>query len=81
MIYRLHQDRTVRAVRASLPQAAADELTLALDGILANPKAGTSPYGIDDGVTRLLVLSRSMAVLLVNEGTRVVTLLQITHLG
>ncbi|MFF0409100.1 hypothetical protein ACFYUY_01525 [Kitasatospora sp. NPDC004745] len=81
MIYRLHQDRTVRAVRESLPQAAADELKLALDGILVDPKAGTQPYGIDDGITRTLVLSRTVVVLLVNDETRMITLLSVTHLG
>ncbi|MFG2919290.1 hypothetical protein ACGF0D_41235 [Kitasatospora sp. NPDC048298] len=80
MVYRLHQDRTVRTVRDGLPDAAADELTLALDRVLANPKATTDPYGVDDGVTRMLILSKSMAVLLVNDETLVITLVHITCL-
>jgi hypothetical protein len=79
MIYRLHQDRTVRAVRESLPQAAANELTLALGKVLEDPKGATQPYGIDDGVTRMLVLSRTIVMLVVNEETMLVTLANITH--
>ncbi|MGW2371709.1 hypothetical protein [Kitasatospora sp. NPDC001683] len=81
MIYRLHLDRTVRAVRDSLPQAAADELKLALRTILADPKGGTQPYGIDDGVTRMLVLSHTIAVLVVNDEAMRVTLASITFAG
>jgi hypothetical protein len=81
MIYRLYQDSTVGAVRDSLPQAAADELTLALDGILADPKAGTLPYGIDDGVSRMLILPLTIAVLLINEEKLRLTLVSVTHGG
>ena len=80
MIYRLHQDRAIRAVRATLPGPAALELTRALDGVLADPKSTTTPYGVDDGVMRLLTLSEVMAVLMVNEATATITLLQITSL-
>jgi hypothetical protein len=47
-----------------------------------DPYGTTEPYGIDDGVTRTLVLDQAVAVLLISHAPRkILRILQITYLG
>ena len=46
------------------------------------PYGTSEPYGIDDGVTRTLVLQGTVAVLLISHAPRkTLRILQIIHLG
>lgn len=80
MTYSLHVDRTWRAVWDALPPTASEQFTNAMARVCDDPKVATDAYGIDDGFMRELVLPSVMAVLLVNEFTRRVTILNITYL-
>ncbi|WP_327350621.1 hypothetical protein [Streptomyces sp. NBC_01304] len=81
-MYELRYDATVEAVWDSLPQQARDEFDRAVHAACEDPYGATEPYGIDDGVTRTLVLERTVAVLLLTHAPRqLLRILQITHLG
>jgi hypothetical protein len=81
-VYELRYDPTIEAVWDSLPDQARDEFDRALLDACQDPYGTTDPYGIDDGVTRTLVLQRTVAVLLISHAPRkIVRILQITHLG
>ncbi|MFE7129504.1 hypothetical protein ACFVIM_01445 [Streptomyces sp. NPDC057638] len=80
-MYELRYDTTVKAVLDSLPQAARVELREAMIRVCKDPYATTVPYGVDDGMTRHLVLSHTMAVLLITHiPAKAVRILQVTHL-
>ncbi|MFD5734377.1 hypothetical protein ACFWIY_16275 [Streptomyces sioyaensis] len=49
--------------------------------VCEDPIEATQPYGIDDGVTRQLVLDDMIAILLVTPAMKRVRILQISHLG
>lgn len=81
-MYELRYDPTIEAVWDSLPEDARDEFDRAILAACQDPYGSTEPYGIDDGVTRTLVLTRSLAVLLLNHApTKTLRILQITYLG
>lgn len=81
-MYELRYDATIEAVWDSLPETARDELDRAIYAACQDPYGTTQPYGIDDGVTRTLVLTHSLAVLLISQAPRkTLRILQITHLG
>lgn len=81
-MYELRYDPTIEAVWDSLPDQARDEFDRAILAACENPYSATEPYGIDDGVTRTLVLQRTVAVLLITHAPRkTLRILQITHLG
>ncbi|UPZ27690.1 hypothetical protein MUK60_07560 [Streptomyces sp. LRE541] len=81
-MYELRYDPTIEAVWDSLPEPARDEFDRAILAACENPYGATEPYGIDDGITRTLVLDHTVAVLLVTQTPRqTVRILQITHLG
>lgn len=83
MTFQLKIDSVVQAVYDSLPDAAALSLTLALAEVCEDPIGHTDPYGVDDGVTRLLILDSVMAMLLVTDtpAMQVVRVLQIAYDG
>ncbi|MEV6781201.1 hypothetical protein [Streptomyces sp. NPDC051098] len=83
MTFRLKIDPVVQAVYDSLPDDVASTLTLALAEVCDDPFARTDPYGVDDGVTRLLILDRVIAMLLVTNtpAMQAVRILQITYDG
>ncbi|MFD9072835.1 hypothetical protein [Streptomyces lasiicapitis] len=81
-MYELRYDPTIEAVWDSLPEQARDEFDRAILIACEDPFGATEPYGIDDGVTRTLVLQRTVAVLLISHTPRkILRILQITHLG
>jgi len=82
MSYRLRITPDLRRVWETLPQQAAEELTVALARVCDDPLGETVPYdGDEDGVMRELVLPSVVAVLLVLDGTKSVHLMQLAHLG
>ncbi|MCX4706708.1 hypothetical protein [Streptomyces sp. NBC_01373] len=81
MFYRLKYGPAAEAVHESMPSAASEALTLALDDACHDPLGVTQPYGEDDGVVRMLVTEQSFAVLLVGQQTKTLTVLQVTYLG
>mgnify|MGYP001585784016 CR=1 FL=1 len=81
-MYELRYDPTIDAVWDSLPDRARDEFDRAILAACEDPFGATEPYGIDDGVTRTLVLAHTVAVLLITQVPRkTLRILQITHLG
>jgi len=81
-VYELRYDATIEAVWDSLPDQARDEFDRAILAACEDPFGATEPYGIDDGVTRTLVLTHTVAVLLISQAPRkILRILQITHLG
>ena len=81
-MYELRYDPTVEAVWDSLPEEARSEFDRAILAAYEDPYGATEPYGIDDGVTRTLVLTHTVAVLLISHVPRkILRILQITHLG
>jgi hypothetical protein len=81
-VYELRYDPTIEAVWDSLPEPARDEFDRAILAACEGPYDATEPYGIDDGVTRTLVLQSTVAVLLISHAPRkILRILQITHLG
>lgn len=81
-MYELRYDPIIEAVWDSLPEPARDRFDRAILAACEDPYGSTEPYGIDDGVTRTLVLPDTAAVLLISQAPRpIVRILQITHLG
>lgn len=81
-MYELRYDTTIEAVWDSLPQPARDAFDRALIAACEDPYGTTEPYGLDDGITRTLVLEHTVAVLLVSQAPRkILRILQITYLG
>jgi hypothetical protein len=81
-VYELRYDPIIEAVWDSLPEQARDRFDRAILAACEDPFGTTEPYGIDDGITRTLVLSDTTAVLLVSHAPRkILRILQITHLG
>lgn len=81
MPYALRIDHVQQLVWDSLPQPALEQLALALAAVCDDPFGETLPYGVDDGITRMLVLPAVVAVLLVSDATKRVHIMQITYLG
>ncbi|MET7620516.1 hypothetical protein [Streptomyces sp. NPDC005408] len=83
MTFQLKIDSVVQAVYDSLPDDASLALTLALAEVCEDPVGHTDPYGIDDGVTRLLILDRVLVMLLVTDtpAMQIVRVLQIAYDG
>ncbi|MEU5976360.1 hypothetical protein [Streptomyces sp. NPDC047315] len=80
-MYELRYDRVIESVWDSLPQTARDEFDQALLHACNDPHTATEPYGVDDGVTRTLILTHTIAVLLITHAPRkTLRILQITHL-
>nr|WP_202549040.1 hypothetical protein [Streptomyces sp. SID8352] len=63
-----------------MPTAASEALTLALAEACDDPLAATDPYGVDDGIMRMLVTRHAFAVLLIGHHHKTITVLKITHL-
>lgn len=80
MPYRLHYDRDAAAVHDAMPPEASEQLTLALAGVCTDPFAHSVPYGEDDGVIRMVVTDRALAVILIGEVMMRVTVLRIAPL-
>jgi hypothetical protein len=81
MTYSLQCSRIVEAVWDSLPQAVSGRLAAALARACDDPMGETEPWGIDDGVTRMLVLSDVFAVLYLEHSAKALHIYQIDYLG
>ncbi|NGN64120.1 hypothetical protein G5C51_09410 [Streptomyces sp. A7024] len=81
MTYRLKYDRAAEAVHDALPSEASEQLSLALAAACDDPIGATEPYGEDDGVVRMLITEHVIAVLLVGDVTKTLTVLQLSYLG
>lgn len=81
MTFRLRYDRAAEAVHDALPVEASERLSLALAAACDDPIGGTQPYGEDDGVVRTLVTEHVIAVLLVGQATKTLTILQLNYTG
>lgn len=80
-MYRLQYNPGVEAVHDLLPDAVSLRFSQALAHACADPYANTSPYGIDDGVTRTLVAGDVIAVLLIGHKTETLTVLSAAYMG
>lgn len=78
-MYRLLVDETLMAVWDSLPDAASEQLTLALADVCQDPVASTEPWGIDDGIHRQLIRPLVTALIAVNAEQQTVRIYQIEH--
>jgi hypothetical protein len=81
MIYRLKYDHAAEAVHDALPPAASERLSISLAAACDDPIGATEPYGEDDGVVRMLITEQAIAVLLVGQYTKTLTVLQISYTG
>ncbi|MGV9427109.1 hypothetical protein ACWDO7_22835 [Streptomyces sp. NPDC003656] len=70
----------MEAVHESMPAPASEALTVALADACHDPLGVTEPYGVDDGVMRILVIEEAFAVLLVGPTLKTLTVLQVTYL-
>lgn len=80
-MYRLKYDPAADAVHEALPQAASQQLTLALAAACDDPLGATQPYGEDDHVMRMIVTEHAVAILLIGHTLKTITVLQVSYLG
>jgi hypothetical protein len=80
-MYRLQYNPGIEAVHDLLPDALSLRFSEALARACEDPIAHTEPYGIDDGVTRTLVVGDVFAVLLIGHQTKTLTVLAASYLG
>ncbi|UGY92575.1 hypothetical protein [Streptomyces gobiensis] len=81
MTFRLKYGTGTEAVQDAMPPAASERSPLALAAACEDPIGATEPYGEDDGVVRMLVTEHVIAVLLVGQVTKTVTVLQLSYTG
>jgi len=79
--YLLKYDPAAEAVHDAMPAEASERLTLALADVCHDPLGASVPYGEDDGVVRMVLTDHVLAVILLGETLKTVTVLQITYLG
>ena len=80
-MYRLKYDPAADTVHEAMPPAASEALTLALADACHDPIGATVPYGEDDGVVRMVITEQAVAVVLIGDILKTITVLRITHLG
>ncbi|MBF6045970.1 hypothetical protein GO001_12140 [Streptomyces sp. NRRL B-1677] len=81
MGYRLKYDRAAEAVHDALPPEVSERLSLALARACDDPIASTEPYGEDDGVVRMIVTEQVIAVVLVGQIAKSLTVLHLSYTG
>lgn len=81
MPYRLRYDPAAEAVHDALPPDVSERLSLALAAACDDPIGATESYGEDDGVIRMLVTEHVIAVLLVGQVSKTLTVLQLNYMG
>lgn len=81
MIYSLRWDTEVYPAFTALPERTRHAFGAALVEAQADPVARTSPYGHDDGTMRMLMLGKVLAVLLIGDQSKSITVVQISHVG
>ncbi|MBC2908287.1 hypothetical protein [Streptomyces cupreus] len=81
MTYRLKYGTGTEAVHDAMPPAESEQLALALAAACEDPIGATEVYGEDDGVVRMLATEHAIAVLLVGQVTKTLTVLQLSYTG
>ncbi|MER5909398.1 hypothetical protein ABT124_02575 [Streptomyces sp. NPDC001982] len=81
MTYRLKYGTGAEAVHDAMPPAESEYLSLALAAACEDPIGATTARGEDDGVVRMLVTEHAIAVLLVGQVTKTLTVLQLSYTG
>ncbi len=81
MTYRLRLDPTVHGIYASLPEDARRDIAVCLLDAMNDPISHSTPYGIDDGVMRVLAHGSVTIAILVGEPTKTITVVQIGYAG
>ena len=76
-MYRLLVDEPLLVVWDSLPDDASAQLTAALSDVCHEPYIETEPYGVDDGIHRVLVRPLVAAILAVSEQAQTVRIYSI----
>jgi hypothetical protein len=79
--YRLRLDPTVHAIYASLPDDGRRDIAVCLLDALSDPTGHSTPYGVDDGVMRILAHGGVTITILIGEPTKTITVVQIGYLG
>ncbi|MFH8785301.1 hypothetical protein [Streptomyces roseoverticillatus] len=81
MTFRLKYGHGTEAVHDAMPPEASAQLAVALAAACDDPYGATHVYGEDDGVMRTLVTDHAIAVLLVGQQTKTLTVLQLNYIG
>ncbi|WP_411121302.1 hypothetical protein [Streptomyces sp. x-19] len=81
MLFRLKYGADAEAVHDAMPLDASAQLSSALAAACNDPIEATEPYGEDDGIVRTLTTDHAIAVLLVGEITKTITVLQLSFVG
>jgi hypothetical protein len=81
MGYRLHRDETIDAIWDSLPQQLSEQLTAAMADVLQDPFGTTEPFGVDDGMTRRLLVGLLAVTIYVGLDSGEVYVWEIEFLG
>ncbi|MFF4406640.1 hypothetical protein ACFY2W_01175 [Streptomyces sp. NPDC001262] len=79
MTYRLRMDPTLHHSYKGLPDEPRRDLAVCLLDALIDPVAHSAPYGVDDGIMRIIARGRVAGVILIGADT--ITLVQLTHVG
>jgi hypothetical protein len=81
MTFRLKYGSDTEAVHDAMPPDASVQLSHALAAACDDPLGATEPYGEDDGIVRSLTTEHVIAVLLVGQVTKSLTVLQLSYIG
>lgn len=81
MTYRLRLDPSIHAIYASLPEDGRRDIAVCLLDALADPIAHSAPYGVDDGVMRILAHGSVTIAVLLDHDAKAVTVVQIGYIG
>lgn len=81
MTYRLRLDPSIHAIYASLPGEGRRDIAVCLLDALADPIAHSTPYGIDDGIMRVLAHGGVTLAVLLDHKAETITVVQISWLG
>lgn len=78
-MYRLLCDEPLMAIWDSLPDDASRQLTAALSDVCHEPFIETEPWGVDDGINRILERPLITVRLAVNEQAQTVRIYSIEY--
>lgn len=81
MPYRLHYDLAATAVHDAMPPEASEQLTLLLADVCDDPFGHSIPYDEDDNIIRMVITDHALAVIMIGDALKRITVLQISYLG
>lgn len=81
MTYRLRLDPTIHGLYASLPDLARRDIAVCLLDALNDPIAQSTPYGVDDGIMRVLAHGSVTIAVLLDHSRETITVVQIGYAG